>query len=71
MKELSEVPMNHWQETVENGVHALHRDFGGATLTTTKLEVPGAWACVLLDGKRVVGELRTVRETVEASAPLN
>ena len=57
--------MDHWREIVENGVHELHRDFGGVTLTITKLDVPGAWACFLLDGKRVVGDLRVARETVE------
>ena len=60
--------MDDWRETVENGLHEFRRDFGGAcgvTLTITKLDVPGAWACYLPDGKRVVGELRTVRETVE------
>ena len=60
--------MDHWRETVENGVHEFRRDFDGVCgviLTITKLDVPGAWACVLLDGKRVVGELRTVREAVE------
>ena len=60
--------MDRWRETVENGVHEFRRDFDGVcgvTLTITKLDVPGAWACVLLDGKRVVGELRTVREAVE------
>ena len=54
-----------WRETVENGVHELHRDFGGVTLTIGKLDFPDAWACFLPDGKRVVGDLRTVRETVE------
>jgi len=57
--------MHHWRETVENGVHELHRDFGGMTLTITKLDFPDAWACFLPDGKRVVGDLRTVRGTVK------
>jgi hypothetical protein len=57
--------MDHWRETVENGAHEFCRDFGGVTLTITKLDVPGAWACCLPDGKRVIGELRIVRETVE------
>jgi hypothetical protein len=57
--------MDHWRETVENGAHEFRRDFGGVTLTITKLNVPGAWACYLPDGKRVAGELRTVRETVQ------
>ena len=60
--------MNNWRETVENGVHEFRRDFGGAcgmTLTITKLDIPGAWACSLPDGSRVVGELRDVKETVE------
>ena len=39
--------------------------FNGVTLTITKLDMPGAWACFLPDGKRVVGDLRIVRETVE------
>ena len=55
-----------WQETVENGVHEFRRDFGGVMLTITKLDIPDAWGCSLPDGKRVVGELRTVKETVEA-----
>ena len=59
------VRMDHWREIVENGVHELHRDFDGVTLTITKLDIPGAWACLLPDGKRVVGELRIVTETVE------
>ena len=58
-------PIDHWRETVENGAHEFRRDFGGVTLTITKLDVPDAWACFLADGKRVVGELQTVRETVE------
>lgn len=57
--------MLEWQEIVENGVHEFHRDFEGVTLTITKLDFPDAWACLLPGGKRVVGELRTVRETVE------
>jgi hypothetical protein len=57
--------MHEWQEIVESGVHEFHRDFGGVTLTITKLDIPDAWACFLPDGKRVVGKLRTVRETVE------
>jgi hypothetical protein len=57
--------MHEWQEIVENGVHEFHRDFEGVTLAITKLGVPDAWACYLPDGKRVVGELRTVRDTVE------
>ena len=60
--------MQHWRETVESGVHEFRRDFGGAcgvTLTITKLDIPGAWACFLPDGKRVVGELHDVKETVE------
>ena len=60
--------MDHWRETVENGIHEFRRDFGGAcgvTLTITKLDAPNAWACRLPDGKRVFGELLTVRETVE------
>jgi len=35
------------------------------TLTITKLDFVNAWACFLPDGKRVVGDLRIVRETVE------
>ncbi len=57
--------MDHWHETVKNGVHELHRDFSGGTLTITKLDFLDAWACLLPDGKRVVGDLQTVRETVE------
>ena len=57
--------MHQWQEIVESGVHEFHKDFGGVTLTITKLDIPNAWACLLPDGKRVVGELRTVRETIE------
>ena len=60
--------MPHWRETVENGVHEFRRDFGGAcgmTLTITKLDIPGEWACSLPDGSRVVGELQDVKETVE------
>ncbi len=57
--------MDHWLEIVENGAHELHRDFGGVTLTITKLDFPDAWACFLPDGKRAVGELQIVRETVE------
>ena len=57
--------MHHWHESVENGVHKLHRNFGGVTLTITKLDFVNAWACFLPDGKRVVGDLRIVRETVE------
>ena len=57
--------MQHWRETVENGVHEFHRNFGGVTLTITKLDVLGAWACLLPDGKRVIGELQIVMETVE------
>ena len=52
----------------ESGVHEFRRHFGGAcgvTLTITKLDVPSKWACRLPDGKRVVGELRDVQETVE------
>jgi hypothetical protein len=41
--------MDHWQEV---GEHEFCRDFGGVTLTITKLEIPGAWACYLPDGKR-------------------
>ena len=57
--------MHHWRETVENGVHELHRDFGGVTLTITKLDFPDAWACFLSEGNRVLGDLRIARETVE------
>ncbi len=53
------------RDTVEDGEHELHRAFGDVTLTRTKLNVPGAWTCSLPDGKRVIGEQRTVRETVE------
>jgi hypothetical protein len=57
--------MDHWRETVENGAHEFRRDFSGVNLTIAKLDVPDAWACYLPDGKRVVGELPTVKETVE------
>ena len=57
--------MRQWQEIVESGVHKFHKDFVGVTLTITKLDIPNAWACLLPDGKRVVGDLRTVREMVE------
>jgi hypothetical protein len=60
-----EPPMRQWQEIVESGVHKFHKDFVGVTLTITKLDIPNAWACLLPDGKRVVGEMQTVRETVE------
>jgi hypothetical protein len=55
----------HWDETADNGVHEFRRDFNGVTLTIKKLDIAGAWACVLPDGKRVVGDLLTVREAVE------
>ena len=58
-------PIDHWRETVENGAHEFCRDFGGVALTIAKLDVPDTWACYLPDGKRVVGELRIVKETVE------
>jgi hypothetical protein len=61
----SSPPMHHWREIVENGVHEFHQDFGGVPLTITKLGFPDAWACFLPDGKRVVGDLQTVRETAE------
>jgi hypothetical protein len=57
--------MDHWREIVENGAHELRRDFDGMTLTISKLDIPCAWACLLPDGKRIVGELQIVRETVE------
>ena len=57
--------MDHWREIVENGAHELRRDFDGVTLKISKLDIPGAWACFLPDGKRIVGELQIVRETVE------
>jgi hypothetical protein len=57
--------MHQWQEIVESGVHEVRRDFGGVTLTITKLDIPDAWACSMPNGKRVVGDLRTVRATVE------
>jgi len=57
--------MDHWREIVENGAHEIRRDFDGVTLTISKLNTPGAWACFLPDGKRIVGELQIVTETVE------
>ena len=57
--------MEHWREVVEGGVRELRRDFGAYTLVIGKTGVPGAWACVLPNGKRVVGELRTVRRIVD------
>jgi hypothetical protein len=57
--------MDHWREIVENGAHEFRRDFNGVTLTISKLDISGAWACLLPDGKRIVGELQIVRETVE------
>lgn len=57
--------MHHWHEIVENGAHEFRRDFGDVTLTITKLDIPGAWACRLPNGDRVAGELRIVRETIE------
>ncbi len=57
--------MERWREIVENGEHKLQRDFGGVTLTIRKTGVPDAWVCEMPDGKRVIGELHTVRRTVE------
>ena len=47
------------------GVHELYRDLDGEMLTITKLHIPATWACSLPDGKCVVGDLKTVMETVE------
>ena len=49
-----------WLETVENGVHELHRNVGDVTPTITKLDLAGASACLLPDGKRAVGDLQIV-----------
>ncbi len=57
--------MHAWVEIIEDGKHELRRDFEGMILTIKKLDIPGAWACVLPDGKRVVGDLQTVVDTVE------
>ena len=54
-----------WQDIVENGAHELQRDFGGVTLTIRKTGIPDAWVCELPNGKRVIGELPTVRQVVE------
>ena len=37
--------MDHWQEV---GEHEFCRDFGGVTLTITKLEIPGRRALAAL-----------------------
>ena len=57
--------MHAWVEIIEDDKHELRRDFAGVILTINKLDIPGAWACVLPDGKRVVGDLQTVVDTVE------
>jgi hypothetical protein len=54
-----------WVEIVENGSHELRREFGGVMLTIQKTSVPGAWVCELPNGKRIIGELRNVRQIVE------
>ena len=53
--------MDSWCEIAGNGVHEFVRSFGGVTLAIRKTGVPDAWVCELPDGKRVIGELRTVR----------
>ncbi len=57
--------MHHWRKSVEHGGHEFYRDFSDVTLIICKLDIPGAWACLLPDGRRVVGELLIVRDTVE------
>lgn len=56
--------MRLWREVAENGTQEFRREFDGVTLAIRALDVPGAWACVLPNGKRVIGELQTVAETV-------
>jgi len=43
------VVVDHWREIVENGAHELRRDFDGVTLTISRLDIPGAWACFQME----------------------
>ena len=54
----SSLPMHHWREIFEDGMHELQRDFAGVTLTITKLDLPDAWACFLPDGSALLAICR-------------
>ena len=58
----------NWQEIVDGGRHRFTCTINETQLTIEKTDIPGAWFCVLPNGKRVIGELRTVRWIVEKFA---